>query len=409
MFLPWTQNIKGKGEISAIHPKDRPQTVNSVIPGQVVEWYKAEGDSVQKGDTILMLSEVKNKFFDPEMIPRLQEQVTAKRDAVDATQDKLDALDKRVGLLRQNLELSLQKQDNKIKQVQLKLRSDSMNLAAQEYNLEVAQQRFSRYDTLFRKELISRTDYEKRRLKLQEDQAKLIEKRNKYLETQNELINARIERNAIRADYLDKINKAISDRQSARSYLADTRAQVAKMRNELANVEIRNQFQYVRAPRDGYLVRAQTQGIGEVVKEGESIFTIVPQSPNLAAELYLSANDMPFIKKGSKVRCIFEGYPNVVFAGFPEASIGTFSGEVAVIDNVTSQQNQFRILVKPDPETRKDWPKGLRFGAGVQGWVQLAEVPLWFEIWRQINGFPPTTPKGKGGKQSGKSSKTASK
>jgi hypothetical protein len=26
----------------------------------------------------------------------------------------------------------------------------------------------------------------------------------------------------------------------------------------------------------------------------------------------------------------------------------------------------------------------------VQGWVILDSVPVWYEIWRQLNGFPPT-------------------
>jgi hypothetical protein len=25
----------------------------------------------------------------------------------------------------------------------------------------------------------------------------------------------------------------------------------------------------------------------------------------------------------------------------------------------------------------------------VQGWVILDSVPVWYEIWRQLNGFPP--------------------
>jgi hypothetical protein len=27
-------------------------------------------------------------------------------------------------------------------------------------------------------------------------------------------------------------------------------------------------------------------------------------------------------------------------------------------------------------------------GSGTKGWVMLNNVPVWFEIWRQFNGFP---------------------
>ena len=28
-------------------------------------------------------------------------------------------------------------------------------------------------------------------------------------------------------------------------------------------------------------------------------------------------------------------------------------------------------------------------GSGVYGWALLDDVPVWYELWRQINGFPP--------------------
>jgi hypothetical protein len=27
------------------------------------------------------------------------------------------------------------------------------------------------------------------------------------------------------------------------------------------------------------------------------------------------------------------------------------------------------------------------------GWVMLEDVPVWYEIWRQLNAFPPTLKK----------------
>jgi len=41
-----------------------------------------------------------------------------------------------------------------------------------------------------------------------------------------------------------------------------------------------------------------------------------------------------------------------------------------------------------------DWPdaKFLRQGNQVVGWVFLNRVPLGYEIWRRLNGFPPVLP-----------------
>jgi hypothetical protein len=37
----------------------------------------------------------------------------------------------------------------------------------------------------------------------------------------------------------------------------------------------------------------------------------------------------------------------------------------------------------------KRWPPQIKIGAGVQGIVILNDVPVWYELWRNINGFPP--------------------
>ncbi|MGB5387644.1 MAG: biotin attachment protein, partial [Eudoraea sp.] len=35
------------------------------------------------------------------------------------------------------------------------------------------------------------------------------------------------------------------------------------------------------------------------------------------------------------------------------------------------------------------WPKDLRVGSGAYTIALLEDVPIWFELWRQLNGFPP--------------------
>ena len=59
LFLPWTQNIKANGNITTLYQDQRPQDIQSPIPGRIVKWYVKEGDYVHKGDTILKLSEIK--------------------------------------------------------------------------------------------------------------------------------------------------------------------------------------------------------------------------------------------------------------------------------------------------------------------------------------------------------------
>ncbi len=386
-FLPWTQNIRSAGAVTTLQPQDRPQTVHSTIAGRIEEWRVQEGQRVKKGDTLVVLSEVKEKYFDPQLLPRLGEQVQAKEGSLEANQAKATALQNQITALQEGLQLSLQKARNKVQQARLKIQSDSADLVAMQTEFEVAKAQFERQEVLYQQGLKSLTELESRRLKFREVQAKLLSTQNKVNISRNELLNARIELNSLQAEYQDKISKARSDLNSALAYIAETKGEISKMQNEVANTQIRNSFYQITAPQDGYVVRALKAGLGETLKEGEAVCSIMPSDPQLAVELYVNPIDMPLLEVGRQVRLQFEGWPALVFSGWPNVGFGTFGGEVAVIDNVDSQ-GKYRILVVPDPKA-EPWPEAIRVGSGAYGWAMLNDVPIWYELWRQLNAFPP--------------------
>ncbi|MCC9137064.1 HlyD family secretion protein [Pontibacter silvestris] len=386
LFLPWTQNISSMGTLTALTPQDRPQTIEAIIPGRIEQWYIMEGTFVNKGDTIASLSEIKEKYMDPNLLTNLNEQLEAKQGSAVATGAKALAMQEQIKALREGLRFSLQKARNKVEQTRLKMQSDSMDVVAQRTNLAIAEAQFTRQENLYNQGLKSLTELEARRLKLQEAQAKLLSVINKYDASRAELQNARTELNSLQAEYADKIAKAEAELSSTRSYILGTQAEVAKLQSEYNSTQVRSRYYYVVAPQDGYLVRTLKAGIGETVKESEALATIMPHDPQLAAELYVDALDLPLIKPGDDIRLQFEGWPALVFSGWPGASFGTFGGTVAVIDN-TGTNGQYRLLVVQDPE-HEEWPGALRVGSGVQGWAMLNTVPIWYEIWRQLNNFP---------------------
>lgn len=59
-----------------------------------------------------------------------------------------------------------------------------------------------------------------------------------------------------------------------------------------------------------------------------------------------------------------------------------------MVEKNTSKEGKFRVLVVEDPE-EKPWPTQLRMGGGANGIALLKNVPVWYELWRNINGFPP--------------------
>ncbi|WP_375446760.1 HlyD family secretion protein [uncultured Fibrella sp.] len=391
LFLPWQQNISGEGQVTALTPQDRPQTVQNAIAGRIEKWYVRDGQQVKRGDTLLIISEIKDEYFDPNLPLRLREQLGAKENSVTATNAKIQALDGQILALSAGLTAKLQSARNKVKQNRFKVTSDSTDLIAQRTNYRIATDRLARSEQMYKDGLISLTDLESRRLKLQEDYAKVISQEAKLNVSRQELTNSVIDLNTIQADYQEKVAKAQSDKSSAVSYRADAEGELSKITNKISSVQVRRGMYVIRAPQNGYVVQSFKAGIGETIKEGESIVTLQPESPDIAVELFVRPNDVPLIQRGRTVRIEFDGWPAVQFSGWPTVAVGTFGGEVAVIDAVASTNGKYRLLVRPK-QSEKDprWPEQLRVGSGVYGWVMLDDVPIWYEIWRQLNGFPPS-------------------
>ncbi|ADB39986.1 HlyD family secretion protein [Spirosoma linguale] len=391
LFLPWQQNINGEGSVTALTPQDRPQTVQNAIAGRIERWKIQEGQSVRKGDTLLVISEIKDDYFDPNLPLRLDEQLDAKRGSLTATGAKIAALDEQLSALQTGLQVKLASARNKVRQSQFKVISDSTDLIAVQKNYQIALDRLDRFEKGYRNGLFSLTDLETRRLKVQEDNAKVIAQENKLNVSRQELINSRLDLNTIQADYQEKIAKTMSDRSSAVSYRAEAEGEISKIQNKISSVDVRRGLYVVRAPQDGFVVRSLKAGIGEMIKEGESIATLQPAHPLVAIELYVRPMDVPLIQRGRTVRLQFDGWPAIQFSGWPSVAVGTFGGEVAVIDAVNSVNGKYRLLVKPKVQKGdQPWPQQLRVGSGVYGWVMLDNVPIWYELWRQLNGFPPS-------------------
>ncbi|MEP3837010.1 MAG: biotin/lipoyl-binding protein [Algibacter sp.] len=388
MFLPWTQNITSQGTVTTLKPNQRPQHIQSQIPGRIEEWYVQEGDEVKKGDTILRISEVKSDYFDDRLMERTNDQIQAKSSSVTAYSGKVEALNRQISALQNEKKLKLEQTQNKLLQARLKVKSDSIDLEASKTNLKIAETQFNRIQTLQKEGLKAVKDVEEKRLKLQESQAKFISQENKYLASKNEVINAKLELSRTKAVFTDKISKAQSDMYTAQSSGFDTQAQVTKLENAFSNYEKRNSLLYVTAPQNGFINKVLKGGIGVTFKEGEQLVGIMPSKYDLAVETFVRPIDLPLLHVGEKVRVQFDGWPAIVFSGWPNVSYGTYGAKVVAIEQFISSNGKYRILLAPD-NTEYNWPEAIRVGSGAKTIALLEDVPIWFELWRQINSFPP--------------------
>ncbi len=388
LLLPWTQNIRSRGTVTTLRQEQRPQELNTVIAGRIVKWNVKEGDFVRKGDTIAQLAEVKDNYLDPQLLDRTKEQITAKVTSIESYNQKVNATNAQMQAMQQARQLKMQQLNNKVQQLQLKILSDSMEAQAALNDFKIAEEQYRRQRIMRDSGLASMVQVEQRNQSYQNAMAKKISTEIKFTNTKTDLTNTRIELNQVEQEYAEKIFKAQGERASAESEIAAGQGELAKLSNQYANYSIRSGQYYLLAPQDGQVVKATKAGINEIVKEGEKLVEIVPASVDYAVEMFVRPVDLPLLSKGQRVRFMFDGFPAIVFSGWPQSSYGTFGGRIVAIESSVSTNGKFRILVGEDKDD-KPWPRALRMGTGAAGIALLKDVPVWYELWRNINGFPP--------------------
>jgi multidrug efflux pump subunit AcrA (membrane-fusion protein) len=388
LFLPWTQNIKSQGVITSLNQANRPQDLNSPIPGKIIKWWVKEGDFVQKGDTILQIAEIKVEYLDPNLIGRTKQQVDAKKQNLKNYEFKNNTANDQIIAFSKGKTLKINQLNNKIKQLENKILAEQAELAAITIETNLAKDQYTRQQKMFEEGLVSLTQLQMRNQIFQTANSKKIATENKLAQSQQEIGIIKIEQNSIEQDYLEKISKTKGDQFQNSSQIATSQGEIAKLENALTNYIIRNGMYLIIAPQAGQIVQTKKAGIGEIIKETEQIAKIIPNKMDYAVEMYVRPVDLPLINIGQKVRFMFDGFPAIIFSGWPNNTYGTFSGIIVAFENTISENGQFKVLVAEDNSIKK-WPDQLKLGAGAQGITLLNDVQIWYELWRNINGFPP--------------------
>jgi multidrug efflux pump subunit AcrA (membrane-fusion protein) len=388
LFLPWTQNIRSKGQITSLYQEQKPQKIYSPIAGKISRWWVKEGDFVEQGDTLAKISEIKAEYLDPKLISRTQEQLDAKKGTVSFYEQKVRATEDQIANLRSSKSLKQDQLTNKITQLQQKITGERSELEAANNEYNLVKDQFERNSKMYKEGLISQTQFQQRNAAMQNSLAKKTIAENKVNQTLQEIQNTKIELRGVDQEYSEKMNKAEGEKFQSLGMIETGKGDIAKLENQVSSYTIRDGMYYILAPQSGQVINAKKAGIGEILKDGEELLTIVPQNTNYAVEMYVRPVDLPLVSPGQEVRFIFDGFPAIIFAGgWPDQSFGTFPGKIRAVENNIDEKGMFRVIVVEDPKDKK-WPKQIKMGAGAQGIALLNDVPLWYELWRNINGFP---------------------
>lgn len=388
LFLPWTQNIKAKGTVTTLRQEQRPQDINSPIPGKIIKWWVKEGDFVQKGDTILQLSEIKEEYLDPNLVGRTKQQLAAKKDVITNYQNKINTAESQIQALLKGKKLKVDQLSNKLKQLENKLLGERAELNAITIESNLAKDQYDRQQKMFDEGLVSLTQLQQRNQAYQNALSKKIAVENKLAQTLQDVTIVKLEQNSVEQEYAEKISKTEGEQFQNRSQIATGEGEIAKLENQVSNYIIRNGMYLIIAPQAGQIVQAKKAGLGEILKDAERIAVIVPTRVEYAVEMFIRPVDLPLIDIGQPVRFMFDGFPAIIFSGWPNNSYGTFGGKIVAYENTIGENGLFRVLVAED-NSEKNWPPQLKLGTGAQAITLLKDVRVWYELWRNINGFPP--------------------
>lgn len=393
LVVPWRQTVLAHGQVAVFDPMQRPQPVDAQIKGRLLKLPVVEGQDIKKGAVIAVLEDRDSKFLDPQQQQRWKNQLRALADKAEAGESQIVALRGQSRALAEAQAAAVPAAEKKAVREGQKLEVLKQQLRIGEQDLVTARLQRQRIETLFAEGLRSKRDLELVILAEVEAETSLQKMQGEIGLTQTDIELARLERDKIAADLAEKQQKISESIAKTQGELAELREKIQKIESEASILNVRRELQRVVAPIDGRVVKLSNVGPGHMIKEGDTLATIVPHQQQLGVELYVRGLDTPLVEVGRPVRLMFEGFPAVPFVGWPWAAVGTFGGRVAVVDPlVTSGEEDksgFRIWIVPDP-AEPAWPdrEHLRLGAKGSGWIMLDDVPLYYEIWRQLNAFP---------------------
>ncbi len=386
IFAPWQQAAPGFGVVLAVDPQDRAQPYLSPTKG-IISYVKPdlrEGSYVTEGELLMRLKPIAESGV--MQIDTQLEAIKQKRENAIAS---IKVAEQQEELQREGGKNLVQSLDKDFEAANKKWQQAKNEVDALQADLRDKRNKLNIDESIATRGLISRGELVSSREAAEAAWNKVLKAENAVDEAFAALRSKEEEIEAKKRD-IDVKNREMNQK------VIELNQKLRTIEKEYSEVDVkRDEFTRleIKAPRTG-LIQQWNGVIGsDAIKEGDQLFVIVPETDKLAVEMKVSGNDLPLIHEGDPVQVQFEGWPAVQFVGWPSVAIGSFSGKVNRVFPTDDGKGYFRVLVVPDQEKEAEnpWPddRYLRQGVRANGWVLLREVALGYEIWRQLNGFPP--------------------
>lgn len=386
LFLPWQQTVKGTGTISAYDPTQRPYAISATINGFIDDFHVEENQFVKKGDLLFTMVDLDRKYS-----ARLKNMEKNSQEQLQNTQKQIHLSQEKKQNLQEYLNVGLNVYAQKLSQTHDKIKSLGLKKVSLEKNFEIEKLNYDRMKLLYHDGIESKRKYDSTESVYVQAKAKL---EKVLIDIQVENKNIEITSKEKEKFFIDTQNKI----KSLEKYILTLENKLTSIDQGLQQQSMnisRYETADVYAQKDGYVIRLYESDKNKLLKKGDQVIYFAPEVDEKALLLKVSDFNMPLIKEGLPVRLMFYGWPAMQISGWPQIQFGTFGGIIKKIDSISYDKGFFYAYVVEDPN--EPWPKGelLKVGTQTTAWVRLETVPIWYQLWRTINGLPPrmSTPK----------------
>ena len=397
MSVPWQQTVRGRGQIVAFSPTERKQVVTARVSGLIQKWYVQEGSRVKVGDPVVDIED-----NDPDLADRLNEQLeflkSRKQEGKLIVKQLEQGVKATIDAQRAEIVAAEAKRDAAGKEVV----AATMDKANTVFAVTFEKMKYGMFTDLVRDQatggLESRLNMNEAKLKYDRAETDVAKAEAGIAKADAELKNADAVVRKAEASAVSALASAETSLGKAKQDLFGIEQSLQELDSRIARFEAR----HIKSATAGTVFRifANVAEGGQYVKEGDELAVIVPESDDRVVELLIDGVDAPLISAhmeakgiGPHVRLQFEGWPGVQFTGWPSVAVGTYGGRIRQMDPHDDGYGRFRVLVEPEHKYAgdDDWPEAIYLRQGNQaiGWVFLNRVTLGYELWRQLNGFPP--------------------
>ncbi|CAA6811854.1 MAG: RND efflux membrane fusion protein [uncultured Sulfurovum sp.] len=381
LFLPWQQTVKGTGFVTPLDPTERNYMLLATMDGFIEKFHVQENQFVKKGTPLFSMVDLDKTY-----INRLEEIESSTKEQYENAKEIIKASKGRKEKEQEYLTVGLNVYVQKRAQIKDKIRSLKFQQTSLKKNKETVKLNFRRVEILYMDGIESRQNYEKMQNMTTKATAEL---EKNYIDIEVEKTNLDIlskEREKFLKENESKIKSLENNILLAKNKL---KSLDQNLQRQATNISRYGTSQVV-AEKDGYIVRLLNNDKNKFIKKGENIMQFAPKATLKSVLLKVSDFNMPLIKEGLPTRIMFYGWPALQISGWPTIKFGTFGGIIKKVEAISHEQGFYYAYIVEDPN-EEPWPNDMLLRMGTQStvWVRLNTVPIWYQIWRLMNAFPP--------------------